>query len=147
MLCNGFRSALRPNSATAKGETEYSKVHNIEVQHAKYRITQYRNTLHNIQNTETQQIHYSIGSRSASRPNSATANGETEYSKIYIVEVQHAKYSSTQIQNTGTLKYVKRFTYLFNGFSSALRSNSTTANSETGYSKTHIVFVEVEHAK
>ena len=92
MLCNGFRSALRPNSATAKGETEYSKVHNIEVQHAKYRITQYRNTLHNIQNTETQQIHYSIGSRSASRPNSATANGETVQYVFQMVEVEHIKY-------------------------------------------------------
>ena len=48
---NGFRSALRPNSATANGETEYSKIHIIEVQHA---ITQYRNTLHKIQNTEIQ---------------------------------------------------------------------------------------------
>ena len=51
---NGFRSVVRPNSATANGETEYRNIYIVAV-----------------------------------RPNnSATENGETEHRNIYIVAVK-----------------------------------------------------------
>ena len=45
---NGFRSALRPNSATAK----YSKTHIVFVE---VQLVKYSNKLYKIQKTETQQ--------------------------------------------------------------------------------------------
>ena len=88
MLCNGFRSALRHNTATANSETQYSKIHKYSVQNTPSNYTKY------IKQTHSKFINRL---KSALRSNSATSNGETEYNKIYIVfvEVEHAKYSTT----------------------------------------------------